>query len=1249
MKLFSREDVLKKSIEYFEGDDLAAEVFTAKYALRNEKLEWVEDTPDKMHKRLAKEFCRMENKYKNPLSEKDIYNLLKDFKYIVPQGSPMFGIGNTYQTISLSNCFVIKTVDSYGGICQADERIAQISKRRGGVGIDISPIRPKGVRTNNSALTTDGITVFMERFSNTSREVAQCISEGERVLTDKGLVNIENVRSGQKVWTKEGWVRVVNRVESGNKKIFKMVTKGGYCIRTSEDHIFMTELDGDIEEVRLKDLKVGGEVVMLCGTEDAFRNKKNVKLKINSDYQNKNNKPNNCELPGYLDEKLAYILGYSYGDGSVENNNLNEPRSLSLACGNKWGEITSKLMRYVYDVFKSHPSLRKGGGDLQRLTINNKCISNFLQQNNILKQKSKDIKFPSIIADSPTETIFSFLSGYFDADGSVAESKKMYRFHSINYEFLRRIQIILMSVGIPSKISKENRKEEKWEDIYTLNISGAYAKGEFIRLMQQSVKVSSFQYIPKRDCWLTPFKPKTLNVNSGKYNYCGDNTQLISANTFKRLKADGEDLPELLIKDIVVEIEEDGFNKTYDLQLESEHLFWCEGFYVHNSGRRGALMETISVHHPEIMNFIRIKQDRSKVTGANISVRVTDEFMQAVKDDQEYELRWPVDSESPTIKSMTRARDVWRAIIESVHDSAEPGVLFWDNIIRNSPADCYADLGFKTRATNPCGELPLAELTSCILTALNLSSYVDNPFLDNAVFNEDLFKEHVRKGMRLMDDLVDLEIEAISKIINKIENDPEDENIKFNELSLWKGIKEKCEQSRRTGLGITALGDCIAMLNVKYGDDESIKIVEKIYSILRDEAYRSSIQMAKERGAFPVFDAKREKKHEYLNRLPSDIKKDMAKYGRRNMGCLTTAPAGSISTICRTTSGFEPVFKVEYFRKRRLSDSDKDTQEVITDENGNRWKEYKIIHSKAKLFEEVTGKKVSESPYYGAQCHEIDYEARVKMQAVATKYVDHAISSTINLPNDIDIEVVEQIYLKGWEYGCKGLTVYRDGSRDGILTGGSAITRNCQDCDQAGEEFAKMVSEGMRPSKIILSAAPERPNYVECDIHRSKVDKGDWLFFVGKLNGQVYEVFGGDSEQFTIPHKYRKGWIVKNGKIGGVTQYNLVLGSLEDENEKLEFKGIAKHFNNYQYGAFTRLISLAMRHGTSIKYICEQITKKGVEGELFSFQRAMSRVLKKYIGEGEKCEASCPQCGSEDVYYKNGCPSCRICGHSNCS
>jgi len=844
MKVYTREEALEKTKEYFKGDDLAAEVFVTKYALRNDKLELIECSPEQTHHRLAKEFHRIEKKYPNPLTEETIFSMFDHFKYVVPQGSPMFGIGNPYQRVSISNCFAIDTVDSYGGICRTDERIVQISKRRGGVGVDISPLRPKGMPTKNSALTTDGVVVFMERFANASREVAQ-------------------------------------------------------------------------------------------------------------------------------------------------------------------------------------------------------------------------------------------------------------------------------------------------------------------------------------------------------------------------------------------------------------------------SGRRGALMISISVHHPEVLNFIRAKLDLMKVTGANISVRVTDEFMDAVRKDKTYEQRWPVDSKKPSISNHVKAKDIWDEIIRCAHRSGEPGVLFWDTIVNGSPSDSYSDLGWSTITTNPCGELPLAgNGGSCILLLQNLTSYVENPFTDKARLNKELLIKNTRLSQRLIDDMVDLEIEAVGKIIEKVESDPEADTIKANELQLWKQVQDTCAKGRRTGLGITGLGDCIAMLGIKYGSEESLKVVKEIFSIIRDEAYRSSVELAKERGAFPIYDAKKESNSEFLNRLPEDILKEMKKVGRRNIACLTVSPAGSVSTLTQTTSGFEPVYLTEYTRKRKLTDNDKDKPDYV-DAVGDKWKEYKVLHHGVKLFKEITNKDIKDSPYHKAQASDIDYEMRVKMQAMAQKYVCHAISSTINLPNNVTIKTVEKLYMKAWEDGCKGVTIYRDGSRDGVLTkeGSSkgASTRECEDCDEAGKKLNELVQQGLRPTYILTSTAPKRPIIVECEIQRSKVGGGDWLFFIGTLNGQPYEVFGGDASKFSLPHKFKNSWIVKNGKNKeGITQYNLVLGSLTDQNEKMEFKGIAKHFNNERYGSFTRAISLSLRHGIPIKYICEQLIKSGCEGNLFSFQRAMSRILKKYIADGEKAGGECPVCHSTDIYYKNGCPTCKICGNSNC-
>lgn len=838
MNIFTRKEVVENSVKYFNGDTLAAEVFADKYALKNDKLEWVENSPEQMHHRLAKEFHRIEKKYPNPMSESEIFSLLDKFKYVIPQGSGMFGIGNSYQKVSISNCFAITVTDSYGGICRADERIAQISKRRGGCGLDISSIRPKGLPTKNSALTTDGIVIFMDRFSNTSREVAQ-------------------------------------------------------------------------------------------------------------------------------------------------------------------------------------------------------------------------------------------------------------------------------------------------------------------------------------------------------------------------------------------------------------------------QGRRGALMLTISVHHPEVLNFIRAKRDLRKVTGANISVRISDKFMDAVEKDKNYEQKWPVDSDKPITSQMVRAKDIWNELVKSNWQSAEPGILYWDHIIKNSPADSYQDVGFQTLSTNPCGELPLCSSGSCILLLQNLTSYVDKPFTPEAKFNEELFSKNTMKSQRLIDDMVDLEIESVGRIIDKVKNDPEPDNVKANELSLWQEVQNICIKGRRTGLGITGLGDCIAMLNIKYGSKESLQIVNKIYSILRNEAYKSSIEMAKERGTFPVWDAKKEKDNDYLNRLPEDIKKEMHKHGRRNIALLTTSPAGSVSVIAQTSSGFEPVYKAEYTRRKKTMAHEKPD---FIDESGDKWKEYKVEHHGLVLFKKITNKEFKDSPYNGSQAEEIDYLSRVEMQAVATQYTDHAISSTINLPNDINIETIGNLYEKAWKSGCKGLTIYRSESRNGVLISSKQDKRkDCVDCDDANSQFANILKNARRPSKITPSIAPKRPDIVPCDIHRSSVGGKEWMFFVGLLDGIPYEVFGGKGDKFEIPIKYKNGWIQKNGKIDGLTQYNLILGSLTDENERLVFKGIAKHFNNYEYGAFTRAISLSIRHGVAIKYICEQITKNGVEGALFSFQRAMSRVLKKYIAEGEKAAMECPTCHSSDIIYKNGCPSCQICGYSQCS
>jgi ribonucleoside-diphosphate reductase alpha chain len=827
MNKYSYEQVFNASLKYFNNDELAAKVFVDKYALQNSNGEYLELTPTDMHHRLAKEFARIEAKYPNPMSEEEIFNLLDRFKYIVPQGSPMFGIGNEHYVQSLGNCYVVDSpLDSYGGILKTDQELVQLMKRRAGVGVDISNIRPKGARTKNAAKTTDGIGIFMERFSNSCREVAQ-------------------------------------------------------------------------------------------------------------------------------------------------------------------------------------------------------------------------------------------------------------------------------------------------------------------------------------------------------------------------------------------------------------------------SGRRGALLQSISIKHPEVETFIDIKKDLKKITGANISVRLTDDFMQAVKSNSDFTLQWPVDSKNPTITKIIKAKDLWNKIIDSSWASAEPGIFFWDNVIRNSPADIYADKypNFKTQSTNPCGELPLG-LDSCRLLVVNLLSFVKNPFTADAKFDFTHYAAVCKKAQRLMDDLIDLEIEKIEKIIKKINSDPEPESVKNVELNLWNQFLNSCKMGRRTGTGITALGDCLAALNIKYGSQKSIDMTEEIYKQLMINTYKSSCIMAGERGAFPIFDPKLENGHEFIARCLSqdkELKQLYKKYGRRNIALLTTAPTGSVSTQTQTTSGIEPAYMLSYTRRKKINPSDKNAKVDFTDDLGDKWQEFTVYHHGLKQWMDITKEiDIEKSPYYQATSNDVDWEASVDIQAVAQKYIDHSISKTCNLPSSATKELVSKVYMRAYDKGCKGFTVYRDGCRSGVL-------------------IDKKENNEFRPVGINCSTSPKRPNELQCDIKKVKINGEAWTMFAGLLCGKPYEMFGGLSKYIDIPNKYKTGKIVKNGKINGISTYNLVVGEGEDE---MTIKDIANVFENANYGAFTRTISLSLRHGVPVQFIVEQL-QKDKHSDITSFSKVIARTLKQYIEDGtvSGSEKKCPQCNTENsLVYQEGCLMCKIggCGYSKC-
>ncbi|KWW30172.1 MAG: ribonucleoside-diphosphate reductase alpha chain [bacterium P3] len=841
---YSAKEIMASSMQYFNGDELAANVWMNKYALRDgDKI--YELNPDMMHHRLASEFARIERKYPNPLSEDEIYGLLKNFRYIIPQGSPMSGIGNDFQIVSLSNCFVIGNdgeSDSYGGIMKIDQEQVQIMKRRGGVGHDLSHIRPGGSPVKNCALSSTGIVPFMERYSNTTREVAQ-------------------------------------------------------------------------------------------------------------------------------------------------------------------------------------------------------------------------------------------------------------------------------------------------------------------------------------------------------------------------------------------------------------------------GGRRGALMLSISIKHPDAEHFIDAKLEQGKITGANVSVKISDEFMECVKSGKPFVQQYPIDSDNPSVRKEIDARALWNKIIANAWSSAEPGVLFWDTILRESVPDCYADFGYRTVSTNPCGEIPLCPYDSCRLQAINLYSYVEQPFTPEARFNFDLFRDHVAKGQRLMDDLIDLELEKVEKIIAKIESDPEDEEIKRVEHNLWLNIKMKCLEGRRTGFGITAEGDMLAALGLRYGSDEAIDFAVEVHRTLACAAYGSSVTMAKERGAFPLYDANREKLNPFIQRLAKadpELYTDMVANGRRNIALLTIAPTGTVSICTQTTSGIEPVFLVNYKRRKKINPNDKDTSrhKIVKDENGDYFEEYNVFHPKFIDWlrinhydvDEVMAMKddelktvIEKSPYHKATSADIDWVNKVKMQGAIQKWVDHSISVTVNIPKETTKEVVSTIYQTAWESGCKGCTIYRDGSRHGVLVSAS---------EGKGGEHA--FSE---------TKAPKRPKRLDAQIVRFKNDREDWIAVVGMYENHPYEIFTGKAESFVLPKWVEKGWVIRVKEQGDPhARYDFEF--LDHDGYKVTMQGLSRMFKK-EYWNYAKLISGILRHGMPIPNVVDLISKLTFDVDsITTWSNGVARALKGFIQDGTPAdqEEECPNCHQKGtLVYSSGCKTCNNCGWSKCS
>ena len=841
-KSYTSKEVMAAGIKYFDGDELAAKVWMSKYSLKDSTGKIYEKSPDDMHRRMAREIARIEGNYPNALTEEEIYGVFKRFKYIVPQGGSMAGLGNDHQIVSLSNCFVIghdDDGDSYGAILQTDQEQVQLMKRRGGVGHDLSQIRPKGSPVMNSAISSTGVVPFMERYSNSTMEVAQ-------------------------------------------------------------------------------------------------------------------------------------------------------------------------------------------------------------------------------------------------------------------------------------------------------------------------------------------------------------------------------------------------------------------------DGRRGALMLSISIRHPDIEDFINAKTDTTKITGANISIRIDDEFMHAVKQDSNYLLQFPVESDTPTITKSIKARDIWKRIVHNAWKFAEPGILFWDTISRESIPDCYQDLGFKTVSTNPCGEIPLCPYDSCRLLAINLFSYVNHPFTGKAKFDFELFKTHVEIAQRIMDDIVDLEIEKIDKIIQKIQSDPQTSEVKRTEECLWKKIQHKCIQGRRIGIGVTAEADMLAALGLRYGGDKATKFAVEVHKRLALAAYQSSVKLAKERGPFPIFNVEKEEQNPFINRIKEADKglyHQMVEFGRRNISMLTIAPTGTTSLMTQTTSGIEPLFSIAYKRRRKINHQENSTESDFTDQLGNKWEEYRVFHHKFTHWLEQNGYNsklvsnsddselneiIKKSPYHKAVANDIDWIKKVEMQGAIQSWVDHSISVTVNVPREIKEKSIEKVYLKAWESGCKGVTVYRDGSREGVLVSDAS-------------------SPNIMTRNLLETKAPTRPVSMDARIIRFLNHKEKWIAVVGMLHGKPYEIFTGCAEDsFLIPPYVEHGWVIKNKTDDGKSRYDF---RYEDkEGYKITFEGLSRSFNK-EYWNLAKLISGVLRHGMPIKSVVEVVSNLHLNDKsLNTWKNGVIRALSKYIPNGTQAKSgSCPECGTEALEYQEGCLTCKNCGFTKCS
>lgn len=1226
---YTYEEVYNAALNYFNGNELQAKVWTDKYALRDKEGRFHELDPTDMHYRLAREFARIEEKYPNPLSEDEIYGYLKNFAKIVPQGSPMFGVGNEFQLVSTSNCAVLPSPeDTMSGILNTGRDLANLYKRRFGAGVDISTLRPEGASVNNAAITSTGAWSFADLYSYITRMVGQCIAEDQRVLTRRGLIPIKDVRAGSdEVWTRIGWVPVSNVFHNGKKAVYKLTTEHGYTIKATEDHIFSSGTG----EKRMRDIGVGGDINILLGAPEWERDY--VPLDkgeeyVRHEYNNSNRLNEDITLPTHLTPDLAYVLGFSYGNGSIIRDRKGRVSGISLAVAHNYPEVEHKLGEIIRRIFSHSPPTQTGDGAVNITYLQSRIVGEWLAANNLLKQSAGTITYPEAVRNSPIDVQLAFIAGFFDADGYASGRKKGFAFSSISKDFLTEIQVVLATVGIVSKLHEEDRSQQGWNTLYTLTVTGKVSKERFADLVGESIKANSLTCLGKRDHTVTPRTAQDLGVKPHKFSYVPGSPHTLSLNAVTRLQEEGEStatlIPQgILVQSTVTEIEYVGEVDTYDLELPEEHLFWCEGFYVHNSSRRGALLISLDVRHPDVEKFITMKQDLTKVTGANVSVRVTDDFMEAVEKDEEFTLRWPIEAppEEAQFTKTVRAKNVFKLIAECAVNTGEPGFLFWDTAQKNLPLNNYP--GFEATTTNPCGEVVLSPYDSCRLISIYLPNFVRHEFEEAAEFDWDDFEDTIRVAMRLSDDLVDLELEKLHAIRDAA--DTEDER------DLFTNFIRSCEQGRRTGLGTHGLGDMLARHRLRYDSPEALDLVASVYECLRNTAYETSIELAKERGPFPIWDWEIEKDCEFFERFPAYLLDDMFRYGRRNGAILTLAPTGSVSILSENcSSGIEPVFLNEYNRKRKvnLQQYTGDKDKLYRDEVGDYWETYKVYHSNVQRYRDKYGLSENDPlPDYFVTASEIDWDARVDIQSLIQRNIDHSISSTTNLPSHANAEDVERIYMRAWKKGLKGITVYRDGSRDAQVL--SAADSEAESVDEE--------SDTPHSDTIYRGTETYGTNFKAEFRNLAGKERKVYVGVFKNAYGQPAEVFITDENGGKEVHAYAAAL----GKVLSIAlKYNVSAEDLADTLEGIEGGSIS-----YTGGIHKSVPDLVAKR-----------LRQAVQGNIAIPNDAPLPTLDlDPIPNGVVTEETttvgdeCPSCGEWSYVRMESCPTCLNCGFTNCS